>query len=556
MKYTYDNQPIPPEFCTSPSLAQFHPAMLQIFANRGFVRADEVEDFLFCEDSVLLRQGLADTDRAVDELKRAIEHGDKIVIYRDYDCDGCCAGAVAMLCLAHLGATVTHYANERTVDGYGLCVNGIDQILALHPDVRMILTVDNGIVAYEGIEHAKNLGLRVVVTDHHATGETLPPADAVVNPKRSDEQYPFRDLCGAGVIFKVMLALFSDMGRPADFVLSTLDIVAVATVGDVVPMFGENRVIVRRGIDQISSGSRPFFHVLLEQFKVREVRSVGTLGFLFAPILNAASRMGLSTDLGVEGLMSTELSHAKSLCDQLVSANNERKKITESSYRTAKKAVASTPLPSAIVLCEPTLSDGIIGIIAGKLKQEFHRISVVFTQHDPQTLKGSARGVDGFHLKEGLDRLNPDYFISYGGHAKAAGITLKAEYFEDFCTDFLALVEKSLDDSDYVAQRVIDLVLTEGDCSVEFLQSLQQLEPFGEGFPPVRYGLTAETKSVNFMGANGQHVKYQAENISVIQWNNAENARKLEGRLPRKFVGTLQLNEFRGEKSVQFICEK
>ncbi|MFI3250445.1 MAG: single-stranded-DNA-specific exonuclease RecJ [Eubacteriales bacterium] len=529
-------------------------ASLQVLVNRGYTTAPQVEELLFPEMGLLYRQNMKDIERAVSHLRRAIEQKEGIVVYRDYDCDGCCGGAVAVLGLRGLGATVHHYANERTVDGYGMCVNGVEKLLAQFPDTKLILTVDNGITAHDGIAYAKERGLCVVVTDHHVPSAELPVADAIVDPKRADDDYPFKGLCGAGVVFKVLLALYQSMGVPLDGLMGLLDLVAVATVADVVPILEENRLLVKLGIPLIAEGERPFFRALNSQLGLTEVRAMDTLGFQMGPIINACSRMGLSTDLVVESMISSDLSAVSSVCAQLIKNNVERKTLTLETYERIKEKLVDPNAKAAIFVKDDEIPDGIIGIVAGRLQSDFHRVSLVFTTHSSGVLKCSARGVDGMDLKAALDQLNPDFFLGYGGHPKAAGLTLKADQYEPFCEAFLALTERTLKPEHYTEIREIDLVVDETECTIDLVEELKQLEPFGEGFRPIRCGLNAKVNGVYYMGSEKQHVNFIAGPLSIIHWNRAAWAKGLPS-YPEKFVGKLNINSFRGVDSVQFISE-
>lgn len=497
------------------------------------------------------------TSSAVSILKRAILNHERIIIYRDYDCDGISAGAIAMDCLSGLGAIVDHYANIRGIDGYGMCPAGIDNILAKWPDTKVILTVDNGITAQAGIQHAKETGLTVIVTDHHEPGDKLPAADAVIDPKQAGEIYPYPHLCGAGVVFKLMLALYAGMGKHIAPVMDELDIVALATVADVVPLTGENRDLVKLGLQLINEGRRPFFSAMLDKLGEANLNAHFGVAFLLAPMVNSVSRLDADTGFVVDMMISRDLPRVREQVDTLYEMNSRRKDITarEMSIVESVLPAQASEKDTAIIVREDSLTEGVIGILAGRLKQTYNRPCIVFTMNDRGLLKGSARGSDGFELKKALDQLPDGLLLAFGGHSKAAGITLMPEKFPDFKRAFTALTDSALAGSSFVEVLELDAVLDEADCTQEFVEELQRLEPFGEGFPAPIFGLRANPVSISFMGENQKHAKYVTDgHLAIIQWNQGEEARK-RAAFPKKFVGSLSLNFWRNTVSVQFICD-
>lgn len=306
-KYTFDSIPLPSDIANDPQLKLLNPLLLSVIYKRGYRTVPEIKDFLTPDKKQVMRSfEMLGTDKAVRLLSRAIKHLDHIVVYRDYDCDGISAGAISMECLTALGANVDHYANRRGIDGYGMCPAGVDNILAKWPDTKLILTVDNGISAHEGIRRAKDAGLTVIVTDHHEAGDSLPPADVVIDPKQPGEIYPFHHLCGAGVVFKLMLALYAHMGKHISPVMDTLDIVALATVADVVPLTGEDRALVKTGLEQINEAKRPFFAAMLAKSELKNLNAHYGVSFMLAPMVNSVSRLDADTDMVVDMLLSDD----------------------------------------------------------------------------------------------------------------------------------------------------------------------------------------------------------------------------------------------------------
>lgn len=559
MKYEFKPKEMPDEVMTQQEFSHLTATQQKILANRGFTTVDSLENLLLHDfDKIVQNNLMKDSEVAAKILKDAIITGDHITIYRDYDCDGCCSGAIAMECLQAVGAKVSHYSNMQVVDGYGLCTQGIDKILKFHPETRVILTVDNGIVAHNGVDYAKSLGLIVIITDHHDVGSTLPNADAVVNPKREDEFCEFRDLCGAGVIFKLMLTLFQQMDRDILPVLNTLDLVALATVADVVPMKGENRSLVQEGVAMIQLGQRLFFRELLKLLKITNVSAHSELAFQVAPMVNACNRMGIDTKLVVETMLSSDETLVKANVSQLKEYNDNRKKMTvtaeEKIINSFAQGGANLNVVPVIMAISHDVSAGLVGLVAGRLKSRFNKVAAIFHATEDGLLKGSMRGVEGFHLKNALDKLPQGILIVYGGHEKAAGLTLKQENYEEFQKHFCNLVVEAFPNGPTEEERKIDLVLEEAECTPALLKEIGLLEPFGEGFPAPLLGLRATTISKSIFGVGGKHVRYETETgIKILRWNYGQEARLK--KLPQKFVGTAQIKRYKGAESIEFLYD-
>ena len=272
---------------SEPNLKNLSYRTLEILYERGYRTLADIEKFLYSTmydlyDSRLLK----DSEKAVEILINAIKNKLHIVLFSDYDSDGIFSAVVGVKGLRNAGANIDYYTNNRFEDGYGICVDGVNKLIEKYPDTKVILTTDNGIVAYDGIKRAKELGITVIVTDHHEPGDTLPMADAIVDPKRHDCQYPFKGLCGAGVIFKLLLLLYYEMDLDLDYIYDMCDLVAVATVGDVVPIVDENRILVKEGIKRIKQEHREVFKLLREKTQPKKINSE-TFGFIYVPMMNA-----------------------------------------------------------------------------------------------------------------------------------------------------------------------------------------------------------------------------------------------------------------------------
>ncbi len=572
-KYTFTKTELPDSF-TNGSLKQIPLPILKILYKRGYTTEENITDMLYgnLEKSLSLTT-MQDTEKALPILKAAVKKKQKIVIYQDYDVDGCSAGALCLETLRAIGADVVSYVNAREKDGYGICKNGIDQIQTLYPDAALIMTVDNGIVAHEAVAYAKTKGYTVIVTDHHLPGETLPEADAVIDPKRKDEFYPFHELCGTGVVFKLMLALYDYMGKDAAPVMSTVDIVGLATVADVVPLIGENRDLVREALRMMNDGTRPAFRIMKELTQAKEINSQYTIGFQFAPMINALSRMGEDSYLATETLISTDEDIIRKNVALMIEVNKARKEATntqleiaeellrqeigDTDTKTMTKKERIKALPSAIILKHELFTEGVVGIVAGRLKNEYHRPVVIFAPSGDGVLKASCRSIDEFPLKERLDSI-AELLLGYGGHTKAAGLSVAEDKFEDFKKAFLAMSDE-MEPEAFIEKIELDDVFASNEISVRLIQDLRMLEPYGEAWAAPLFGLVFHADAVRFMGEDDKHVKYwdRENNLSVIEWNGgeAEKRRQARNETRSKVVGTMSLNEFNGEVSAQFMVQ-
>lgn len=554
-KYTYDPASMPME-TLEPDLRQVNPVCLDILYRRGFRTSQEVRDMLYPSlETATAPLHCQDIGKALNILEKAVKEKIPVTVYRDYDVDGITAGAVAVEALRKLGVTARHYVNDRAVDGFGICTHGIDTILQRWPDTGIILTVDNGIVGHEAIDYANSHGLTVVVTDHHEQGATLPNAAAVVDLKRVDESSPYRQLCGCGLIFRIMLDLYRRLGADTAPVLHMLDLVALATVADVVPLIGENRALVREGLKQIQNGKRPFFKAMCRLYNTTEVTAHRTLSFQFIPILNSLSRMGQDTAPAVDALISTDEVWVEQQVADFWNMNQARKEQTRVQYTLALSLLDLEPPDPILILCDERFDDGIAGILAGRLKERFARPALVMTPIGGGLLRGSARSVEGFDIKAALDECSA-FLTFYGGHPKAAGVTLPDSRYEAFARKLTELSAAALSGKELRTEVPLAAVLSEEQLTETLVRDLRILEPYGEGFPEPVFGLIAQPDRVSYMGSEDQHVKFTCSRsgLSIIRWNGAEWARSLS-RFPRKFVGKPSLNVWNGTVSVQFIQE-
>jgi len=537
-------------------LKTLNPVCLDILFKRGFTTNKAIRDFLFPSFQRAIRPlNCQDIEPALSVLSNAIKNRSLIVVYGDYDVDGITARALVIESLTALGADVRHYVNRREVDGFGICKNGIDNILQTYPETKVILTVDNGINGMAAIKYANSRGLTVVVTDHHEPGDALPPAAAVIDLKRKDEIYPYHDLCGCGLAFRVMLDLFRYMKKDPTPVFNTLDLVALATVADVVPLTGENRALLKEGMQKIEARSRTFFSEILMLLNSTEVNAHYTIAFQIAPILNSLSRLCEDTGLAVEALLSDDRDWVRFQCAAFIETNKVRKEMTKAQTELAVSLADEIKDSPAIVLYSESFHEGIVGIIAGRLKELYWKPVIVLAKSESGILKGSGRSIDEIPLINALNDCS-DLLAAYGGHTKAAGLSLPAKNLDAFHKAINAHVSKILGGKEVVKEIPLAAVLTEQTLTEDLVHDLRILEPYGEGFPEPLFGLKAKPDSIYYMGNDRQHVKLQCNHsgLSIIAWNKAD-VYKERTSFPSKFIGRPQLNFWNDTVSVQFVTE-
>jgi single-stranded-DNA-specific exonuclease len=323
------------------------PHVRDILTKRGFDTEEKIAEQLYKPfKDVIANRNYLDVDKALDIFKK--HKGEEVVVYRDYDCDGISAGAVALIALNSFGFKAYEYANEREVDGYGMCPNGVENIRKLYPNCHLIVTVDNGISSFAGALKAKDLGFDLIITDHHEQGDVLPVADAVIDLKRKDETASFRELCGTGLIFKVMLSLAEELKQDAKPVFDCLDLVALATIADVVPVLNENRTLIVEGTKLIYDKKRPFFKAFLEEMDNPDPYDSATMSFGIAPAVNALSRMNLDTTQAVEAMISNDIKTVLPTVKFMIQNNDERKLLEKTQTQIAEndaeanKSITST----------------------------------------------------------------------------------------------------------------------------------------------------------------------------------------------------------------------
>lgn len=461
-----------------------HPIVARLLVLRGFAAADQASNFLNpsldqLHDPFLL----TDLRAGVDRLLAAIARGERIAVHGDYDVDGITSTVILRRMIEKLHGEVVHFIPERLRDGYGLQPEAIELLHA--KGVRVVVTVDCGIRSREAAQRARELGVDLVITDHHEPERALPPALAVINPRRHDCAYPDKDLAGVGVAFKMVhgLCAKSDHLR---WLPSFLKLAAIGTVADVVPLRGENRVIARLGLEQLTRGPHTAGLQALLDVTGLTARKIGSheVGFVLAPRVNAAGRMN-TPDLATRLLLATApgmTGEARRLAERLDAENTKRREEEAEVLRDARGRVTKDPAigaQNALVVWADGWHRGVIGIVASKLVDEFHR-PVVVVSVDGETAHGSGRSIRGFDLLAGLEHC-ADLFDRFGGHRQAAGLTLPAARLPELRTRLADYANERLAPQDLVPQLAIDARLQLADINARLLEGLDALEPFGIG---------------------------------------------------------------------------
>ncbi len=485
------------------------PAFLQaVLEGRGFVEPEAARDFLEGRGELHDPMTLTDMDKAVERIRRAMEEGEKLLVYGDYDCDGITATVILYDYLENAGADVLYYIPEREGEGYGLNKAAVDKMK--EAGVQLIITVDNGVTALEEISYAGTLGIDVVVTDHHHPGESLPKAAAVVDPHRNGETYPFPGLCGAGVAFKLICALEGD--TEGMLLEHYGDLLAIGTVADLVPLAGENRLLVRAGMSLLSESENPGLRALAQKAGL-ELSGINSenVSFAIAPRINVTGRIG-SVDQAVELLLCQDEERAGELAGEICALNDRRKALEAEIIKDIQGLLEREPQlldRRVLVLSGEGWNPGVIGIIAARLVERYSKPCVLISVMGKEA-RGSARSVEGFSIIEAI-RSQQEHLEKCGGHPMAAGLSLKTERLSAFAQGI----------EDYAREQFrvmpvptlgVDTVLRLSEATLENIRQMERLEPFGAGNPqPVLAFLGVRVAKIAPMGKDGNHLRLTLE---------------------------------------------
>jgi len=540
------------------------PITAQVLINRGV--CDEASARSFMQPSLGdLRDPLAipSITRAAEVLQRAVLDGDEVTVYGDYDVDGVCATALMLKLFSMLGVCASYYIPQRISEGYGLNAAALRKLK--ERGSGLVLTVDCGTNAVEEARLAASLGMRLIITDHHEPGDELPEACAIVNPHVEEENGFDKGLSGVGVAFKLAYAVLSRLGKERSdqvrsFLAEAMALVALGTVADVVPLRGENRALTQFGLTMLRETEVPGIQALVSVCGLSG-RSLDTedLAFRLGPRINAAGRLGTAV-LALELLTTSSRERADEIAAKLDRTNRERQRIEAKTLEQAFAQIEDKDMSSqyGLVLSHPEWHAGVIGIVASKIVDVYHRPTVLIAEREA-TCQGSARSIPGFNVADAL-RSCSSCLLSFGGHSQAGGLRLRRERLEDFACLFLEEARRSLADEDLVPMLSVDAEISLGDVTSELAVELQRLAPFGKGNPPPI--LAAQGVLVGGeprrIGRSGKHLSFYARQgeraLRVVAFGMGELASGLDGSAPIDVAFTPQINTFRGKQAVELIA--
>ncbi len=535
-------------------LSKFPPVLRQILFNRGYATDAEARAYLNAKPNIsydpFQMTGMRET---VDRIQFAIKNNEPIAIYGDYDVDGVTATALLVESLKYLNADVRGYIPNRFEEGYGLNNNALDELLA--DGVKLVITVDCGIRSPNEALHARTVGLDLIISDHHhPDGENLPPALAVINPKQHGDIYPDKDLAGVGIAYKIAEALFSL--QPSAFSLdSLLDLVALGTVADLAPLVGENRILVRRGLKQMRQTTRQglFSLAAVSELALAKVNA-GHIGFMLGPRLNAAGRLKEAL-AAFELLTTTDVFKAGELAQQLDMQNRERQRITRDMQKKAEEiAMSGDPDAYLLFAAHEDFNSGVVGLAASRLTDSYYRPAIVASKGEEET-RGSCRSIPEFHITDALDRC-ADLLVRHGGHAAAAGFTVRNENLSALVERLKAIAKEKLSHEDLRPTVTADAEVSLVDIRPDLYEKcLRYLEPTGYGNREASFvARGVKVKNSRTVGADAKHLKLSLEDenkfshdaigFKLGHWHN-----NLPPRVDILF--TYETNEYNGRMSYQ-----
>lgn len=541
-----------------------------ILANRDIVDPKVVDSFINptlakLHDPFLLK----DMEKAIDLIIETMENGESIRIFGDYDQDGISSTMTLLDGLLYFYDDISYDIPDRVIDGYGISDRMIDR--AIEANVSLVITCDNGISAIDQVKRLKENGIKVIVTDHHQVSkkedgewveQILPQADCVINPKRLDNTYPFDDLCGAGVAFKLIQALYQRLDGDMEYLYGLLEYVAMGTVCDVVSLTDENRIFVREGLKRINNTEKLAIKALVEENSWNREVSAYTLGFIIGPCMNATGRLS-TAKLAIDMLMEDDIEKIRTYAKKLVSLNNERKELTNIGLEKTLEIIKDKKYynDDIIIVDVENIEESICGIIAGRIKEKFNKPTIIMTESSQDgILKGSGRSIEAYNIYKEVFEIK-DILESFGGHPMACGLSIRSDKVEEFRQK---LNEKSkLKKDDFVNIINIDAQIPIDKLSLEFAESLQRLEPFGKDNPKAKFAdKNLFIKNINMIGKNNNTMKMilnkNGRDIEAIKFNAQKDYKYLSDKFKANIIGNRidavfypDINEFNGRRNLQ-----
>lgn len=540
----------------------------KIICNMNFKDDEEIKKFLNPKRSDFYDPFvMPDMEKAVDRIEKAIQNKENILIYGDYDADGITSTTVLKRFFNTIKINAKTYIPNRLEEGYGLNKNAIKKIA--DEGTNLIITVDCGITAVEETKYAKELGMDVIITDHHEPSDEIPKeAVAVIDCKRKESTYPFRELCGCGVAFKLTQALCKRLNLNENNALKYLDLVCVGTISDVVPLIDENRVIAKLGLMLLKQTKNLGLKYIINNAHFKELDST-SVAFGITPRINACGRLG-HQDEALELFTTDDENKAKELAEKVNLYNAKRQEEEKRIYEEALEMLEEetnaknsiTVKEKCIILGKENWNSGIIGIVSSRITEKFYKPSILIC-FDEENAKGSGRSIDGFDLHKALMDCNK-YLTNFGGHSQAAGLSLKTNDFENFKEMFEKYAEKNIDDESLIQKIEIDLEVNKNQISIEDVEKLKLLEPFGQSNEePIFIYKNLEIQSIRTL-SEGKHLKLFLKDsskegkifyIDSIGFNLGERQDEIKVRDKIDIVGNLSINVYNNLKSVQFILK-
>jgi len=550
--------PLPPQY------ESLDPLLAKVLYARKLERPEDLEAFLGATTATppnpFAMRGMR---VAVGRLVWGVLHGEPIVVYGDYDTDGVTATALLASALRVLGANVAPYIPDRFGESYGLNTVALDELH--NRGIRLVVTVDCGIRATREAAHAAELGLDLIITDHHSVPSELPRALAVIDPKQPGCEYPFKELAGVGVAYRLVEALFTvwnsirPPGEPLADAEQFLDLVALGTVGDIVPLVGENRTLVQKGLVMLRGPIRPGISALMGAAGVRPERlSSDDIAFRLGPRLNAAGRLE-HADLAYRLLVSQAPDESRGLAEELSQINERRQALLDAQVTQALETIGDVGDRSLLFVSGEDYHEGIVGLIASRIV-DLHYLPTVVIRSSEGSARGSARSIEGYHITRALETCS-DLLERFGGHARAAGFSMRAEHVDALRTRLEEHAKHELDGSPYLQRRLdVDAIVRLDELTLESVRALDDLEPCGEGNPPPTLATVGlQVADVRPVGSDGQHLRLYLSggggSMAAIAFRQGHLGESLRVGDYVDVVYTPTLNEYNGTVSVQMVVQ-